>query len=60
MLGHTRAMVQLAPLVQRGNFLDGWRAESRYEANIPLADAETRYNDWLADVDDLFKASGMF
>lgn len=57
--GHTRVMVMLAPIVRKWAFLDGWTAETRYEADIIPADAQTRFNSWQADVDSLFKASGI-
>ena len=40
MNGHTRVMALLIPIIQRSNFLDGWNAECRYEADILKADAE--------------------
>jgi len=57
--GRTRIMVLLAPIVAKPTFLDGWRAEYRYEADIMQSDAETRYNSWRVDVDFLFNAAGI-
>ena len=59
MNGRTRVMALLMPIVRASTFLDGWKAECRYEANIFQADAETRFNAWHADVDALFKAAGI-
>jgi hypothetical protein len=57
--GRTRVMALLTPVVSTATFLDGWQAECRYEANLTLQDAETRFNSWWADVDPLFKAAGI-
>jgi hypothetical protein len=57
--GHTRVMVLLTPIVRRPTFLDGWKAEGRYEADILQTDAEIRFNAWHADVDSLFKGAGI-
>jgi hypothetical protein len=59
MNGRTRAMTLLAPIVLQPDFLIGWTAESRYEADILQTDAETRFNIWRADVDSLFAAAGI-
>jgi hypothetical protein len=59
MSGRTRVMALLIPIVQRSNFLDGWNAECRYEADILKADAEILFNSWHADVEALFKAAGI-
>ena len=59
MIGHTRVMALLTPIVRDPTFLDGWTAECRYEADIFHADAEIRFNSWYADVDALFKAAGI-
>ncbi len=55
--GRTRVMALLTPIISTPKFLDGWRPECRYEANIAAHDAELRFNAWHADVDSLFKAA---
>ena len=58
--GRTRAMRQLTPIIEDENFLQGWRADCRYEDNIPAQDAKTRYDSWLTDVDNVFRAAGIY
>jgi hypothetical protein len=57
--GRGRVMVLLSPIFTNPAFLQGWRAECRYEANLPPNDAQTRYHSWRADVDSLFTAAGI-
>lgn len=54
--GHTRVMALLTP-IYRKSFLDGWKVECRYEADILTNEAEARFNSWHADVVSLFKAA---
>lgn len=55
----TRIMAGLIPIMRSASFLDGWTAESRYEAKLSLSDAKTRYTTWRTDVGALFTAAGV-
>lgn len=55
----TRIGTVLAPILGPASFLDGWRAESRYEATLSPHDAKARYIRWQTDVDALFRAAGV-
>ena len=57
--GRTRVMALLVPIIRTPTFLDGWRAECRYEATLAPADAEQRYKGWNADVESLFQSAGI-
>lgn len=37
-------------------FLNGWRADRRYDADLPAVDASDQYRGWENDVNDLFRA----
>jgi hypothetical protein len=52
-------MALLAPIVAKSAFLDGWKAEGRYEKNIVQSEAKTRFQSWQSDVDSLFNAAGI-
>jgi hypothetical protein len=52
-------MPLLMAILQKSNFLGGWKAKCRYEPDIAVTTAEARFNSWQSDVDELFRTAGV-
>ena len=56
--GYGRLMGALLPILSRSDFLNGWKAELRYEKDQIISQANADWQKWVGDVDDLFVAAG--
>lgn len=57
--GHSRLMGKLLQILDGSDFLEDWNVELRYEQDIPVADAQARWEKWVKDVESLFRAAGI-